>query len=223
MNITSNPILSDEQKNLLLALSKSELRSSFYLTGGTCLAAFYLFHRLSEDFDLFSQEPVGIEPVLAFLKTMPNVIDRQYERKFDQKIFLLRQASGSPLKVEFTTCPFPQCEPGMAVGELAIDSLKDILVNKIMAITDRRDSKDFVDLFYGLQKNPDGRLRDLLRATEAKFGIKGVSHIIRGRFLEEAPPLGVLRMRENLDYGVITRFFRDQALSLSSEDLKHGA
>ena len=219
MNITDNPILTAEQKTFLLAFSGSELRFSFYLTGGTCLAAFYLFHRLSEDLDLFSREPVGIEPVLAFLKTLPDVVDMQYERKFDRKIFLLRQAEGRPLKVEFTTYPFQQCEKRMTVEELAIDSLKDILVNKIMAMTDRRDSKDFVDLFYALKRNPEVSLRRLLRATEAKFGIKGVSHIIKGRFLGELPPLGGLSMREDIDYEAIARFFKDQALSLISEDL----
>ncbi|MGE5841794.1 MAG: nucleotidyl transferase AbiEii/AbiGii toxin family protein, partial [Deltaproteobacteria bacterium] len=174
MNISDNPILTAEQKDLLLAFTKSELRSSFYLTGGTCLAAFYLFHRLSEDLDLFSQEPVGIEPVLAFLKPLPHIVDIQYERKFDRKIFLLRHANGRNLKVEFTTYPFKQCERGITVGNLAIDSLKDILVNKIMAMTDRRDSKDFVDLFFGLKEKPELSLQDLLLATEAKFRIKGV-------------------------------------------------
>lgn len=223
MNISDNPILTAEQKTLLLAFSRSELRFSFYLTGGTCLAAFYLFHRLSEDLDFFSQEPVDIEPVLAFVKAVPDVVDVQYERKFDRKIFLLRLPYGRHLKVEFTTYPFQRCEKGIPVGEIAIDSLKDILVNKIMAMTDRRDSKDFVDLFYGLKKNPEVRLRHLLRATETKFGIKGVSHIIRGRFLEAPPPLGTLIMRENLDYEPIARFFKDQALSLISDDLKDGS
>jgi predicted nucleotidyltransferase component of viral defense system len=220
LNIADNSILTAEQKNLLLALTRSELRSSFYLTGGTCLAAFYLFHRLSEDLDLFSQEPVGIEPVLAFLKTLPDVVDIQYERKFDRKIFLLRQTNGRHLKVEFTTYPFQQCEKRMMVGEVAIDSLKDILVNKIMAITDRRDSKDFVDLYFGLKKSPELNLKHLLRATEAKFGIKGVSHIIKGRFLGEFPPLGALSMREDLDYEAIKEFFKKQSLSLISKELK---
>lgn len=223
MNIFDNPILTAEQKTLLLAFSRSELRFSFYLTGGTCLAAFYLFHRLSEDLDFFSQEPVGIEPVLAFVKTVPDVVDVQYERKFDRKIFLLRQAEGSHLKVEFTTYPFKRCERGSTVGEIAIDSLKDILVNKIMAMTDRRDFKDYVDLFFGIKKNPEMNLRYLIPATELKFGIKGVSHIIRGRFLEAPPPSGTLIMRENLDYETVARFFKDQALSLISDDLKHGS
>jgi hypothetical protein len=183
------------------------------------LAAFYLFHRLSEDLDLFSQEPVGIEPVLAFLKTLPDVVDIQYERKFDRKIFLLRQAGGRPLKVEFTTYPFQPCEKGRTIGGLAIDSLKDILVNKIMAMTDRRDSKDFVDLYFGLKKNPPLNLQLLLRATEAKFGIKGISHIIKGRFLGDLPPPGALSMRENIDYETVARFFKAQALSLISADL----
>jgi predicted nucleotidyltransferase component of viral defense system len=223
MNIEDNPILTAEQKSLLLAFSRSELRSSFYLTGGTCLSAFYLFHRLSEDLDLFSREPVGIEPVLAFLKTLPDVVDIQYERKFDRRIFLLRQASGRPLKVEFTTYLFQPCEKGRTIEGLTIDSLKDILVNKIMAMTDRRDSKDLVDLFFGLKKNPEVSLRHLLQATEAKFGIKGVSHIVKGRFLEDAPPLGALSMRETIDPEAIVRFFKHQALSLVSDDLRHGS
>jgi len=129
MNIEDNPILTAEQKSLLLAFSRSELRSSFCLTGGTCLSAFYLFHRLSED----------------------------------------------------------------------------------------------LDLFFGLKKNPEVSLRHLLQATEAKFGIKGVSHIVKGRFLEDAPPLGALNMRETLDPEAIVRFFKHQALSLISDDLRHGS
>lgn len=223
MTIEDNPILTAEQKSLLIAFSISELRSSFYLTGGTCLSAFYLFHRLSEDLDLFSHQPVGVEPVLAFLKKLPDVLEIQYERKFDRKIFLLRQARGRTLKVEFTTYPFQPCEKGRTIRGLTIDSLKDILVNKIMAVTDRRDPKDFVDLFFGLKKNPEMTLRNLLQEAEAKFGIKGISHIIKGRFLEGVPTLGALSMRENMEPEAIARFFKDQALSLVSEDLKHGA
>lgn len=49
-------ILTPFQKEALQELFESyrELES-FYLTGGTALAAFYLHHRYSEDLDLFTQ------------------------------------------------------------------------------------------------------------------------------------------------------------------------
>jgi predicted nucleotidyltransferase component of viral defense system len=220
VNIADNPILTSEQKSLLRSFSGSDLRFPFYLTGGTCLSAFYLSHRLSEDLDFFSEEQIGIEPVLAFLKSVPAVVDIQYERKFDRKIFLLQHANDQPLKVEFTTYPFQRCEESPVIEGITIDSLKDILVNKIMSVTDRRDSKDYVDLFYGFKNWPGINLGELLQTTERKFGIKGVGHIIRGRFLEELPALGTLMMRAELDYEAVARFLKDQALSLVSDDLK---
>jgi predicted nucleotidyltransferase component of viral defense system len=223
VNIADNPILTAEQKSLLRSFSGSDLRFSFYLTGGTALSAFYLSHRLSEDLDFFSEEQIDIEPVLAFLKSVPDVGDIQYERKFDRKMFILRHTSGQVLKVEFTTYPFKRCEEGLAVEEISVDSLKDILVNKTMALTDRKDPKDYVDLFYGFKNRPGMDLRELLRATETKFGIKGVGHIIKGRFLEGLPSLGTLMLMTEFDYETVTRFFKDQALSLISADLEHGS
>jgi predicted nucleotidyltransferase component of viral defense system len=220
VNIADNPILTTEQKALLRSFSRSDLRFSFYLTGGTSLSAFYLSHRLSEDLDFFSEEQIGIESVLSFLKSAPDVVHVQYERKFDRKMFLLHHANGQLLKVEFTTYPFQRCGQGLVVEGITIDSLKDILVNKIMALTDRRDPKDYVDLFCGLRNQPGIDLRELLQATEKKFGIKGVGHIIKGRFLESPPSLGTLRMIAGLDHEAVARFFKDQALSLMSDDLK---
>jgi predicted nucleotidyltransferase component of viral defense system len=220
VKFSNNPILTTEQKSLLRSFSGSDLRFSFYLTGGTALSAFYLFHRLSEDLDFFSEEQIDIEPVLTFLKSVPEVVHVQYERKFDRKMFLLHHISDQLLKVEFTTYPFQRCEKGPAVEGIAVDSLKDILVNKIIALTDRKDPKDYVDLFYGFKKQHGMDLRELLQAAETKFGIKGVGYIIRGRFLEKLPNLGTLMMREEIDHEAVAQFFEAQALSLISDDLK---
>lgn len=220
MKLADNPILTTEQKSFLHSFSGSDLRFSCYLTGGTALSAFYLCHRLSEDLDFFSEEQIGIEPVLAFLKSVPDVVHVQYERKFDRKMFLLHQINDRVLKVEFTTYPFQRCEKGLAVEGIAVDSFKDILVNKIMALTDRKDPKDYVDLFYGFDKQHGMDLRELLQAAETKFGIKGIQYIIRGRFLEELPSLGTLMMKEEIDREAVARFFKEQALSLITRDMK---
>ena len=53
-------ILTPFQKQLLKAIGDSPLADSFYLTGGTALAAFYLQHGFSEDLDFFSSDPNAI-------------------------------------------------------------------------------------------------------------------------------------------------------------------
>jgi len=67
MGIADNPILTEEQKRLLRHFSRSDLRRSFYLKGGTALSACYLFHRVSEDLDFFSREKAGVEKILTLV------------------------------------------------------------------------------------------------------------------------------------------------------------
>lgn len=138
MSLSNNPVLTEEQKNLLLRFRDSPLCQRFYLTGGTALAAFYLHHRLSEDLDFFSEENVSVEEVLDFVKSLPLAREAEYERKYDRKIFLLRFSEPRVIKVEFTTYPFSRFEKGPVVDGTQVDSLKDILANKLMAMTDRR-------------------------------------------------------------------------------------
>jgi predicted nucleotidyltransferase component of viral defense system len=218
MGLADNPILTEEQKRLLQHFSRSDRRQSFYLTGGTALSAFYLLHRVSEDLDFFSGEKAGVEEILTFLKTLPDIVDMQYERKFDRKIFLLRHANGRMVRVEFTYYPFPRSEEGLLIEGVHIDSLKDILVNKLVALTDRRDPKDYVDLYVALKSRPDLDIAQLVQATEVKFGVKGVKHIVRGRFLEPLPPMGTLMMRQTLDLEDLVRFFRGEASAWISSD-----
>jgi predicted nucleotidyltransferase component of viral defense system len=187
------------------------MRDRLYLTGGTALSAFYLRHRQSEDLDFFSEEDVGIEEVLHVVRSAPAIQDVQYERKYDRKIFLLRYPQARVLKVEFTTYPFRRCEEGPVVEGVQVDSLRDILVNKVMALTDRRDAKDYVDLYFAFKKWSTLDFDRLIEDSEAKFGVRGIQHILRGRFMEGPPSLGVLRMVEAFDPESLTDFFTKQA------------
>ena len=62
-------ILSENQRLLLTLLSEdAPICKTFYLSGGTALAEFYLHHRFSEDLDFFSEEEFESEDVSAVLK-----------------------------------------------------------------------------------------------------------------------------------------------------------
>jgi predicted nucleotidyltransferase component of viral defense system len=211
MAISDNPILTEDQKNFLLRFRAAPFCDVFYLAGGTALSAFYLQHRLSEDLDFFTEGEVEIEEVLKFVRSLPDIAEVQYERKYDRRIFLLRDPDAKVMKVEFTKYPFTRLETGPIIEGIRLDSLRDILVNKLMAMTDRRDAKDYVDLYCALRKYPDLDLQKLVEQTELKFRIKGVHHILRGRFLEPLPPLGVLKMRAGLNQEELAQFFARQA------------
>ncbi|PIP31376.1 hypothetical protein COX24_03940 [bacterium (Candidatus Gribaldobacteria) CG23_combo_of_CG06-09_8_20_14_all_37_87_8] len=51
-----------------------DICQSFYLTGGTALAEFYLKHRFSEDLDFFSEKEVNPQDISIYLKTIKKEI-----------------------------------------------------------------------------------------------------------------------------------------------------
>lgn len=56
-NLDKNRILYPHQIAILKLFFASPFSRSFFLTGGTALSAFYLFHRESQDLDFFSLKP----------------------------------------------------------------------------------------------------------------------------------------------------------------------
>jgi predicted nucleotidyltransferase component of viral defense system len=210
-SISNNPLLTPEQIRFLLAFKDSPLVESFYLTGGTALSAFYLQHRQSEDLDFFSWEAVAVEGIIGFIKSIPEVVKIHYDRKFDRKLFLLEQREGHFLKVEFTTYPFPPLEQATLVEGVRVDSLLDILANKIMALTDRRDAKDYIDLYWAWQVFPELEVERLVSAAEKKFGIKGTEYIIQGKFLDDIPIPEGLQLTRPINSEDYLNFFRTKA------------
>jgi predicted nucleotidyltransferase component of viral defense system len=211
MLLAENPILNDVQKAFLAQYRHSPLCSAFYLTGGTALSAFYLQHRYSEDLDFFSEAPCPLETILAFLRSLNGVQEVLYELKFDRKMFVLRFADPKVLKVEFTQYPFVRRQLGPVVEGIQVDGLSDILINKLIAMTDRRDAKDYVDLYFAFRMYSELQLDQLILQAESKFGVQGVQSILQGRFLLELPAQGKLFLREPFDVSTAQMFFAAMA------------
>lgn len=218
--IKNNPILTKHQKILLRHFAEWPGASKFYITAGTALSAFFLRHRLSEDLDFFTEEEVETELILAFLKSLPEVQDLNLERKFDRKIFIIRYRDAGYLKVEFTKYPFKTIKPFKRVEGIQVDSILDILANKFMALTDRKDVKDYVDIYFILRDCPKPSIDEMVEATEQKFGIKGLRYILQGRFLE-CPEKGVelLNMKKECQDQEMAVFFKGLARKLIKKSI----
>ena len=126
---------------------------------------------------------------------------------------MLQYQSERILKVEFTRYPFERLAPARKFWGVAVDSLSDILANKLMAMTDRRDPKDYVDVYFILQDYPSMKIEDSIRQTENKFGIKGVSPILSGRLLEP-PAITGLSLRKQCNDSDMKHFFQETARTL---------
>jgi hypothetical protein len=183
--------LASAQRRILAALGASPLASTYYLSGGTALAAFYLHHRTSEDLDLFTQDEVPLYTLESFLGALAGVRVESYRKLHDRRLFLL-EADGAPLKVEFTRFPFSQARPPFTVtGGLRIDHLLDIYLNKLNAACDRREPKDDVDLYFLLDTPGLPPLAEAMALAERKFGILGLRYMVQVRLLAvsaELPP-----------------------------------
>lgn len=219
--IRDNPILNKKQKLLLHKFKRWSEAEKFYMTGGTALSAFYLQHRLSDDLDFFSEDAVNGEVILSFLRTIPGIKDLHLERKFDRKIFLIHFGNGEDLKVEFTRYPFKRIHSFHTVEGIQIDSMMDILVNKLATLADRKDVKDYVDVYFILKDRPELNIEDMITKAERKFGIRGLRYILEGRFLECTKQAGMLNMKKRYQSNEMVNFFKKIARGLIKKSIEN--
>ncbi|TSC85233.1 MAG: hypothetical protein G01um101416_1030 [Microgenomates group bacterium Gr01-1014_16] len=163
-------VLSQNQKVILDELvGDKSLAGKFYFTGGTALAEAYFGHRVSEDLDFFSEEEFDTQLTLAVLEKLAKKYNLSIEAKPGEMVqmYFLKFASGEKIKIDFGYYPYRRLVKSTEKrGEMWVDSLQDIIVNKLLATTQRTEVKDFVDLYFGLEKYTFWDLRD---GVEAKF------------------------------------------------------
>ena len=212
-------ILSENQQNILNIISKDKLIcDNFYLTGGTALAEFYLRHRLSEDLDFFSEkefDPQSISIFFGKIKEEANIKKVEFQQSFNRNLFFLDLTDGAKVKMEFTYFPFERIDKKKKIGDLYIDSLLDIAVNKVFTIYQNPRSRDFIDLYLILQEDKDLALGDLIKKAQIKFGhyidpIQLGAQYMKAKELKDFPKM-ITDIKEN----VWQDFFISEAKKLS--------
>ena len=220
-------ILTPNQLNFLeLAQAEPFIVKNFYLTGGTALAAFYYYHRLSDDIDLFSEtKEVDAKVAEAFLKSRGSKIDiihLQGSQMLGLVSFILHFKDGDKLKVDFNYYPHPHIEKGKKFKNLVIDSVYDIAANKIHTIFMKPRVRDYFDLYFILKKEKFD-LGSLIINSKAKFDwdidrVNLASQFIRIK--EFIKSKDYPKMLVPFDQKKMTEFFLKLAKSLENEIFK---
>jgi len=164
-------ILTKNQRKILDKISQNRyLRDNFYLTGGTALSEYYLRHRYSDDLDLFSEKKYDTQIITNFIKQTAHELHLTFEAELIEHLYrvTLRYPQGEILKLDFSYYPGARLEKGRNEKGLAIDSVRDIAVNKLSTIVQRSNVKDFVDLYFLLD---EFTVWDLMYGAETKFNM----------------------------------------------------
>lgn len=216
-------ILSANQKKLLAIIAKSsQLTDSFYLTGGTALAEYYLQHRLSEDLDFFSETEFNPADVYGWWQGQAKKLGIKKikaETSFNRNLFFLTLADGDMIKTEFTYFPFTRLEKLKKQNGLQIDSLLDIAVNKLFTIYQRSRARDYIDL-YLLCQQEKFKIKDLIKLARLKFDWHIDYLQLGSQFLSARQATDLPRMLIDLQEKIWQEFFIKEAEKLKDEVLK---
>lgn len=82
-----------------------------------------------------------------------------------------------------------------------------------MAMTDRRDPKDYVDVYAIMQAYPAMGIEEVIGQAEKKFGIKGIASILSGRFLN-LPACAGIPLLKDINPSDLQGFFQKTARAL---------
>ena len=151
--------LTKNTKSLLNTLGDSGVVKDFYLAGGTALAL-YLGHRFSVDLDWFAQK---FNYNLSFRRQLEKLgklgIDSESKNTFNGAL--------NGVKISFFEYPYPLVAPKAQYKKnIYLASIFDIAAMKMEAIGSRGTYKDFIDIYFLLQRYS---LEKILGSVRKKF------------------------------------------------------
>jgi predicted nucleotidyltransferase component of viral defense system len=157
-------------------------KTSFYLSGGTALSRFYLLHRYSDDLDFFTHDTVIFSELFRIvynkIKSHCKMVSIDVDSRDFKRILITEDTV--KLKVDFISDKIQRIGLPVLIHNNYIDSIRNILSNKICAILDRDAERDIVDLiyisksyFYNWQNiGEDCQLKEIFTIEDLVFRLK---------------------------------------------------
>ncbi len=145
-----NSQLTHVQELVLAAFFDRE--RGFFLTGGAALAGFYIGHRRTDDLDLFTTDADAFERGRFVVTDVAQHLNAQVVTRQEAPGFrrmLLTMADGASLVIDLVRDAGVQTFPQkLEFDQIIVDSIEEILVNKLTAIVGRAEERDLVDLYF---------------------------------------------------------------------------
>jgi hypothetical protein len=198
-------ILDEERRQFLPALEVGRAEG-FYLAGGTALAL-QIGHRDSVDFDFF--KPDGFDTARLFERLKEEFSSSSLVKVQDERNTLGLIVSES-IKLSFMSYPYDMLRPLVAADHLDLADIVDIGCMKLSAITGRGTMKDYVDLYFILQRIP---MHELLALCALKLPTLDRALIMKALvYFDDLDDEPILYMKDQaIPFDDIKKFLRAQA------------
>lgn len=211
-------ILTKNQREILDQVTNNDfLKKNFYLTGGTALSEFYLQHRYSEDLDFFTEKEYDTQLVNTFIRKTSQKFGFTIESELLEFLyrFNLKFFDKQTLKLDFSYYPGKRVEKGLIYNGMAVDSLLDIAINKLSTIQQRHNVKDYVDLYFLLEKFS---LWDLIEGVRIKFRTEIEPWLLSSDLIYGVEKFESLpQMIKPLTLHRLKKFFREKAVEIGKK------
>jgi hypothetical protein len=159
--------LSVLQRELVRALAQRN--SGFFLTGGGVLVGFVLGHRTTHDLDIFTTDEGAMANADGLARALAAAVGAELESLQttpDHRRYLFTRDSEST-RVDFVHDRGPQLMHKPLRDGVPMDTVEEIIANKITTLASRSEIRDVVDLYclekagYGIDDHFDNaQLKD---------------------------------------------------------------
>lgn len=194
--------LQPEAAHLLPIIASTLQPYSPVLAGGTALAL-HVGHRVSVDFDFFTNHEV--DPAAVVLAMQATSVEVRV-LKLEPGTAVM---TANGVKVSLFQYPYPFAEPTELFGGATVAGTVDIAGMKLIAIMQRGARRDFVDLYTVLKTTP---FRVVAHNVLQRFGTTLIEPVIIGKALAwfadaDAQP-DPAYLGKPLQWSAVKRFFR---------------
>ena len=150
-------VINSVQEKILSNFGEVKDSDQFYLTGGTAMAYFYLKHRQSNDLGFFTSVEEIIDPFSHQLEK--HLVTKGFECKRQRafhsfvEIFVSFKEQTTLIHLALdSTFRFEPTKEFSEYPRLKVDNLTDIASNKLLALFGRATLRDFIDVYFLIQK-----------------------------------------------------------------------
>lgn len=195
-------VLGENTERILDKIAGSKISNDFYLAGGTALALQF-GHRKSDDLDWFSAKEFSNSHIKEMLSGLG-----VFELIAEEEGTIHGSLDG--VKVSFLRYGYDMLFPFIRFKNTNLASEQDIAAMKIDAASSRGSKKDFVDIYFLLEKYS---LSDLISFFETKY--KNIQfnklHILKSlAFFDDAETEPLPVMLEQVDWITIKEKIREE-------------
>ena len=188
----------------------------FYLAGGTGLS-FHLGHRFSVDLDFFSAEANSVgndeRSVLRSLLDDPTL-----EITFDKDSTFVATWRGVGVSF-FRLNLYPVVKPPLLLDGIPLARVEEIGAMKLAAIIDRGTRKDYVDLYFILQRVSLDSLFRVAAKKYAKVRSFPVSATRALSYFDDAESLPMPQMIDKTPWSKMRKFLEAKAIEAGRQRL----